>query len=241
MRKEKISQIQLELLQGQRGLIIGQTGSGKTYFATRLLMYLPLPVFVYNSKDDDTFTSFYKDLIVSTSNINQALELVDRYCYVNYIPPSEELLDKEKQSETLNMLYERQNLSVFFDEVGQVYQTPGFLNILTRGRSRKVTTLMATQRPVSISRFAFTESQKFYVFKIVDKRDREVVSNFIPYFSKDKIQAKYTFDFYNAEDDFFKEDVKTSSILWKEEQRLAILSEECQQRKNVVKKILDIF
>lgn len=204
-------------------------------------MYLPLPVLIYNSKDDETFSSFYSDILKQTSNIQEALALLDEYCYVNYVPPSDELLDKDKQSNVLNMLYERQNLSIYFDEVGQIYQTAGFLNILTRGRSRKITTLMATQRPVSISRFAFTESQKFYVFKIVDKRDREVIANFIPYFNKEKIQQKYTFDFYNAENDYFKENIKSSSIIWHEDERMAVLNEECKKKRPIVSKILDIF
>lgn len=64
----------------------------------------------------------------------------------------------------------------------------GLIALLTRGRSKGISVLMSTQRPAWLSRFCFTEAQKYYIYRLTDRRDSKVLGEYIRVFSKKVLQ-----------------------------------------------------
>jgi hypothetical protein len=91
---------------------------------------------------------------------------------------------------------------IYFDELTNWHrgnQTgPGLINLLTRGRSRGKTTLMATQRPAWVSRSCFTETDKFFIHRMQDLRDAKTLSDVVPDIEKMPRPPKWHFYFYDT-------------------------------------------
>jgi hypothetical protein len=60
--------------------------------------------------------------------------------------------------------------------------SPSLDTILIQGRSKQIPVIMLNQRPVGISRYAFSESQFRMLFPNDDKREQKTVSEFMPLF-----------------------------------------------------------
>ena len=90
----------------------------------------------------------------------------------------------------------------FVDELYQLHHNgragAGLLGVLTRGRSKGITFLGGCQRPTWISRFCLTESQKFYIYRLLDTRDRKNLAEIIFGFGRVKPAEKFHFHFYDA-------------------------------------------
>jgi len=189
---------------GERAIIIGQTGSGKTAFARWLLSHMPGSI-IYDTKIEPKFNSLSgrvicKDVVSGIEAYRKDDKNEVKYAVVRpsvVITQEPKLLD-----EMLYYHYENgRNLTAYLDETYQFHVNgkagPGLLSLLTRGRSRGITTVMATQRPAWLSRFCFTESQKFYIFPVVDKRDWKTISEVVPEMDKMPKPPKYHFYYYD--------------------------------------------
>jgi len=189
--------------QGERVLLCGQTGSGKTGLACWLLRRIEQsPVIIYDTKIDEKFRALPFSTVVESWN--ELLEAVERaeHDYIIMRPhvnvvSDPELLDK-------HLLYHYNHLHgtvVYIDEVTQFHQNgrigPGFLSVLTRGRSRGITTIMSTQRPSWISRSCLTEAQRFFILRLKDKRDSKVFDAVIEDFSHAPKAPKHWFYYEN--------------------------------------------
>lgn len=182
---------------GERGLLVGQTGSGKSMNGIyQLRSTKQRPVIIFDTKIDDAF--------LNLPNEGEKLEVVES------LPDFQKLAKKspedwpdfivvrpsedEAQNQTLLDQYTYTVYNnfgkpfVYYDEIYSWHDNgrpgSGLMALLTRGRSRGKTTLMATQRPSWISRFCLTESQKFYIHRLLDARDYKVLANVIPDFDK---------------------------------------------------------
>jgi hypothetical protein len=157
-----------------RTLVVGRTGSGKSYFGLWLLSM------VYQPGD--------RWIIIDYKREKQIAQIpYARYVDVGTVPREPGIyiaqpFPKQDISDYLMQIWDEENVGVFIDEGVMLANNEALDTILIQGRSKQIPVIMLSQRPVGISRFAFSESQFFAVFPSHDKRERKTISEFTPLF-----------------------------------------------------------
>lgn len=89
-------------------------------------------------------------------------------------------------------IHQRTGVGLFVDEG---YQMPKGSNayqaILTQGRSLHIPVITLSQRPVDVTRFAFSEADFVQLFKLNDKQDYKRVAEFMTLPSDKRLPAPY--------------------------------------------------
>lgn len=196
---------------GQRGLLVGKTGSGKTANAIFHLQNAPVfPVIIFDTKIEDAFFSVPSgDDTMEICNDFKSFEKISRRPkkempdYILVRPETWETLDIDELDKYSQLVYHKfGKCFVYYDEMYNWHNNgkcgAGILGILTRGRSKGKTTLMSTQRPSWISRFCFTEADKFYVHHLNDIRDKKTLDTMIPEYSKSPNPPKFHFHHFEV-------------------------------------------
>lgn len=192
---------------GEHVLIVGQTGSGKTAFATQLLASMPItPIVIYDTKGEPKFTRLpASKVVVYIDDLMKAANdpSID---YIVVRPPSAMLARPKDLDQYLVNHYENlRRVPAFVDEADQWVFGPqggrGFVSLLSRGRSRGITSIFATQRPAFIPRKMVTEVTHAFVFRLQDQQDRKRMGDAIPNFAKEPPAPKRWFYHYVAGDD----------------------------------------
>lgn len=207
MTKERSRETDYLPQKGERALIVGATGSGKTGFSTFILQRLPnSPVVIYDTKADQKFPLLPFSTIVT--DWKETLEQVHNpeVDYVIVRPDPRMMRDIPALDDLLWKHYEHlHGIPAYIDEVTQFHNKgqaeAGLISLLTRGRSRGITTILATQRPKGISRFALTEIQKAYLFNLTHQEDREYLENVVPNFSDLPKLERYGHYYYKVGED----------------------------------------
>lgn len=199
------------LERGQRGIIIGQTGSGKTMGAIWHMQHVPVtPIVIMDTKDEPAFDKIGID---EDTAIYNSLEEFEKEWFKKKRQPVYSIVrpDPAEISEPLEMdgtLFKMvqggRGCFLYIDEAYQWHVQgragAGLTGILTRGRSKGITTLLSTQRPAWLSRFCFSEAQKFYIYRLTDKRDHKTIGEYIPDFEKEKLAKRFEWYYYNVID-----------------------------------------
>lgn len=196
------------LERGERGILVGQTGSGKTWGAIYQMQHSPQnTVIVLDTKGEPAFNTLplgaeTHDFYDSGDEFARALKGRELPNYMIVRPSPDEMAEPLEMDNILRKIeVARKPCLVYVDEAYQWHVSgragAGLTGILTRGRSMGISTLIATQRPSWISRFCFSEAQKFFIYKLSDKRDRKTISEHIPDFSADISIPKFKFWYYN--------------------------------------------
>lgn len=201
----------LRLTPGQRMLIVGRTGSGKTQLLRWLLDgRLPTPAIVINTKGDEAFDDV-TDVVVSDGRElwEQGNPWLTRDGNVNLIPQPELAVNEAFLDDLLKFIFiNYRRVSVLIDEISMVTSTPragpGLTNILSRGRSRGITTVSAMQRPVGLPRPFLTETDRLAAFRLIDRRDREALSNVLPNFDDLDLPPRFWFYIYDVQQELLK-------------------------------------
>lgn len=192
--------------QGDRAIIVGQTGQGKTQFACWLLERLAVsPIVIYDTKGEPTFERMARATLVHSHDAMLEALKNPSFDYVVFrVPP--QIIAEPDQLDGL-LWYHFHNLrgvDCYIDELFSFTQNgragPGLVALLTQGRVHGFTVIMAVQRPALISRFPLTESQHFYVFFLVDEKDKQRLADVIPDFDELPPPAPYHFYYYRAGD-----------------------------------------
>ncbi len=192
---------------GERALVVGQTGSGKTVFVTWMLVRLPIaPVYIYDTKDEPKFIGLPNSKIVETTKEMLEAYTDEKIDYVIVRPPVEILGEPEELDKYLFFHYSHLHDTVaYIDEAytfhahGRAFK--GLIALLSRGRSRGITTIISSQRPMMISRLCITEAQKVYAFKLGDRLDRKRLSDIIPDFDEYPLPPKHAFYYFESGED----------------------------------------
>ena len=183
---------------GERALIVGQSGSGKTTFGRWLIERVHYPVIVYDTKIEPAY-----DIFPVTSNFDEILPLFSESAdIVVFRPPDEYLADPKKLDEFLYLHYRCfPGIGAFIDEAYQFHNGVkagvGLVSLLTRGRSKRIATIVSSQRPSWLSRFAITESNLFYIFLLADSADRKRLADIVPK-GEDLLADKFHLYYYES-------------------------------------------
>lgn len=198
------------LERGQRGIIVGQTGSGKTMGAIWQLQQSPLsPVIILDTKGEPAFNNIARDeerleVYHGGEKFLNAWKKREQPEYIIVRPDPEEIAEPLLMDAILSgIYYAGKPALIYIDEAYQWHINgragAGLVGLLTRGRSKGMTTLISTQRPAWISRFCFSEAQKFYVYRLADRRDMKTLAEYIPDFSEKDIAKKFFFYYYDID------------------------------------------
>jgi hypothetical protein len=192
---------------GERSLLLGPTGSGKTALAVWMLRRFPTaPIIIYDTKTDPKFAALPRSACFEDYDEVIEASFDEKLDYLIFRPPDADLSDREALDSYLFRHYDSMSrIPAYVDELHS-YQShglplPGLTALLTRGRSRGITMLMAAQRPAWISSFAYTETQVFMVLRLTYESDRKKVAEFVPGFDKLPPPPRFGFWYFHVERD----------------------------------------
>jgi hypothetical protein len=179
-----------------RTLIIGRTGSGKTYAGLWLLSEMPIdeqPWVIIDYKGDKNIARIP---FAHPLSLGEIPVLPGVYVVRPHHTQTEEM------ESFLMAIWEHEGIGIYIDEGAMLSKSDALDTILIQGRSKNVPVIMLTQRPVGISRFAFSESQHFLIFPNHDKREQKTVAEIAPLFqtrdSDDAFLPPYHFHYYHV-------------------------------------------
>lgn len=173
----------------QRVLILGSTGSGKTTMGASLLSGAPfdrMPYVMIDYKRDDLLGAIeHREQI--------GLNEVPKHPGLYHVKPNP-VSDDEKMDEWLYKVWERRNIGLYVDEALRLptKRRGAFESILTQGRSLRIPVISLSQRPVDLTRYAFSEANHVVVFRLTDERDRKKVTEYVPMKSDYKLQEYHS-------------------------------------------------
>ena len=192
---------------GERAMIAGQTGSGKTAFAVWMLLRIDQsPIVIYDTKDEEKFPKLPLSRVVSTqAECDEAVADVS-LDYVIFRPPVELQGEPERLDAFLWHHYNQyRGIPAYVDEAGTFHNGhrayKGLIALMARGRSRGITTIISTQRPVGISKSIRTEAQRIYAFRLADLDDRKSLQAVVPNFASYPLPPKHGFYFFESGED----------------------------------------
>ncbi|HET8676043.1 MAG TPA: type IV secretory system conjugative DNA transfer family protein [Blastocatellia bacterium] len=184
---------QLKVGPDDRAILIGATGTGKTWLAKALMEDRAKPFqVVYDTKGlisspglqkpEDRWIG-YKVYTNFDVLIEEQKRHVEKFPRVIYRPPIEEERDAVAQDIFFNWIYDRWKTRLYVDEaysiLGGTNPSQFLQACLSRGRERKISTLISTQRPARIPVITMSESEHIFVFRLNAKRDRETAGELI--------------------------------------------------------------
>ena len=165
---------------GKRCLVVGRTGSGKTVWGRWMLNRSPGKWIILDMKHDEGFQGKGR-IITDLPDVNMLLKLWKKDRWIIIRPKT---LDPDLIDQWIEYVHESvENVGLFVDELYYIHTHGqagrGLIGWLTRGRSRKQSFLGGTQRPAWISKFLFSESDRFSIFSLNLLEDRKRVYEFV--------------------------------------------------------------
>lgn len=155
--------------------ILGCTGSGKTTLASYVLSCMPfdrMPYVAVDMKGDDLLGAITH---IREVGLHESVPRAPGLYVVRPLPSDVDAIE--------NWLYKVWSAGYTGLYVDEAYLLPDKIwlrNILAQGRSKRIPTIVASQRPVDIPRSIFTEASHVAVFRLNDDRDRKTVREFTP-------------------------------------------------------------
>lgn len=161
----------------QRTLILGSTGSGKTTMGAWLLSHAPFDEMPYVMID------YKRDGLLAKIKHKKEIQLdqMPTKPGLYHLKPNP-VSDDEKMEEWLYAAWRKREIGLYVDEALRLptKKTGAFESILTQGRSLHIPVISLSQRPVDLTRYAFSESNHVVIFRLTDIRDRKKVGEYVP-------------------------------------------------------------
>lgn len=157
--------------------ILGKTGTGKTQLGIWHLSrrdYMRRPWIILDYKGDDLINSIQGAKHIEVGEVPKHPGI-----YITHPMPTEK--GGGPVDDLLWKMWARENIGLYIDEGFMVGNDSESLRaIYTQGRSKKIPVITLSQRPVWMTRFAFSEADFIQYLYLNDKRDRQTVQSFIP-------------------------------------------------------------
>lgn len=162
---------ELKMKNGLRGFVIGQSGSGKTVLCQHIIPF-EKSCLIIDPKGEFPVPPGYKVIkhpLKFRPSKREPFHVVYR--------PTSQLYDNLNAYNYLyGKIFHRENCFCYTDEVLPTISDAGKATFYLKrcyqiGRSRGIGMLSSTQRPSSIPKILFTESTKFYRFRLNDLAD----------------------------------------------------------------------
>ena len=168
----------LRIGQTQRGVLTGQTGMGKSTLANVLVFDKPY-LFVLDVKRNFELSREYS-IARTPDELNEisASQRGKGRAAIMY-RPEPEFATYEELDLIYKWLYTRGNTFVYIDEMtatvgrSSLSYPPSLRSLVTQGRGLGIGMLMATQRPSNLPMWVFSESQKFWKFFLLLRKDQK--------------------------------------------------------------------
>lgn len=182
----------------QRVLILGSTGSGKTTMGASLLSAAPFDVMPYVMID------YKRDELLNSIERREQISLRDplpKHPGLYHLRPNP-VTDDDAMEAWLYKVWHQRNMGLYVDEALRLptKKTGAFESILTQGRSLHIPVVSLSQRPVDLTRYAFSEANHVIVFRLTDIRDRKKVGEYVPIANDYKL-PKFHSMWYNVDSD----------------------------------------
>lgn len=157
--------------------IVGRNGTGKSQFGAYVLAKRDLKnsrTIVLDYKGEELFNSIER---IREIDVYGALPKHNGLYILRVHPGMNEAVEK-----FLWKIWEKENTGLFVDEGYMIPSSEGgaFQALLTQGRSKRTPVITLSQRPVKVSRFAFSESSHIALFHLNDKRDQKTIAESLP-------------------------------------------------------------
>lgn len=155
--------------------ILGRTGSGKTTLAAHVLSLAPfdkMPYVAIDMKGDDLLAEI-KNL--REIGLNENIPSQPGLYVLRPLPTDVDGIER-----WLRKVWTQGNTGLYVDEAYLLPDKIWIRNILAQGRSLRIPTIFASQRPVDIPRSIFSEASHVAVFQLNDERDKKTVREFTP-------------------------------------------------------------
>lgn len=157
-----------------RTAIVGRTGSGKTVAALWHLSNSDIderPWVVLNFKNDKLINRINPAERISFDELPD-----DPGVYILNITPGE----INKLSDWFRRVWEQEDIGILIDEGYMIDARDDWFNAcLTQGRSKSISMIILSQRPVWLSRFVFSEATFFQVFDLTHDKDMDKVREYV--------------------------------------------------------------
>jgi hypothetical protein len=156
--------------------ILGKTGSGKTVAGLWHLSKQDIahrPWVIIDFKGDVNINAIDK---AQSIEFDTNLQKLKPGLYILHVMPDEE----DALDDWFVKVWEREDMGVMVDEgfmVGQ--RSRGFNMCLIQGRSKHITMIVLSQRPVWMSRYVLSEASFIQAFSLNDRDDTKSVKRFV--------------------------------------------------------------
>jgi len=177
---------------GERACFFGKTGAGKTTLAKKLLLETKRPFVIIDNKHTTRM-----DELEPRTDYNSRLDY-------QIVRPN---VDNEvsETSRIVENAWKHGDITIFIDELTlanpkRMAIVPAIGRAIRTGRERNVSVWCGSQRPKDIPSNVFTETENFYVFRLVWDDDRKKIGSFTAdeiYMQQKKLRG-HDFLYYNC-------------------------------------------
>lgn len=159
-------------------LIVGRNGTGKTQFGFWLMSQQNLtakPWYALDFKGEQMMAQIPRARFITEKETPKEPGL-----YILQAQPFED--DDEHIENWLRKVWSQDYRGVFIDEGYMLpeFRKGGYAAMLTQGRSKRISVITLSQRPVRINRAALSEASHVIAFDLNDKRDQKSLEEVVP-------------------------------------------------------------
>lgn len=161
-------------------MVLGATGSGKTVAGLGHLALADFdkkPYVLFNTKGDENLNAIQGAV---EWNVHRAPPIKPGIYQVR--PKAG--IDNEAMRDFLYQILEQENMGLYVDEGYAIAHSKKinypFQDVMTQGRSKKISVIINSQKPSWIDPFVVSEAGYYQVFRLNDKRDKDRLREFIP-------------------------------------------------------------
>lgn len=188
---------------GERLLIAGKTGSGKSWHAQKIIAYQSaIPFIILDLKDDkEKIAKRFFDLgerVVLTNDETKVFELIKSYGVVIYTP-SDSFNDDEFNYFITDFYNRVRFCGICFDEAMLLPNCNGLKLLMTRGRSKGLSVISCTQRPVEVPTVCRSEAGIIYTHALKLPKDVLTMSE-LTGINKESIRNLKGYEYLMSED-----------------------------------------